>query len=140
MRIKAFIILVVLIVSFNSMALAADVVLIINKANPMATVSNQDAQNIFLGKKTTWDTGKKIVLVDQQNQRVLDFFAKSIVKKSSQQYATYWKKALFTGTGIPPKAVDDDAEVKAFITGNKDAIGYISSAALDGSVKKLDLN
>lgn len=140
MRIQAFIVACLLVVSLSSHSLAADVVLIINKANTNSSISDQDAQNIFLGKKTTWNNGKKIVLVDQQNQHVHGLFAKHVVKKTAQQYSTYWKKALFTGTGTPPKFVDDDAEVKAFIAVNKDAIGYISATALDDTVKKLDRN
>lgn len=123
----------------TSACLAEEVLLVVNKANPASSVSEQDAQNIFLGKKTTWNDGRKIVILNQSNARVTESFAKSITNKTAQQYATYWKKALFTGTGTPPKTVEDDAAVKNYIASNKDAVGYISASALDGSVKKLDV-
>lgn len=136
---SAFIAAALLVLSMNSLALAADIVMIINKSNAVSTISYQDIQNIYLGKKTTWESGKRIVPIIQDNPNVHDSFTKQILKKNSQQYATYWKKALFTGAGLPPKAVDGNGEIKALIAGNKDAVGYISADALDSTVKKLEL-
>lgn len=140
MKIQALVFTLLLVLHLNAAANAADVVLIVNKTNASTRIPEHEANNIFLGKKTTWSNGKKIVLVTQQNQQVHDSFAKQVLNKTAQQYALFWKKALFTGAGIPPKTVDNDAEVKAFVAGNKDAIGYISALALDGTVKKVDMN
>jgi ABC-type phosphate transport system substrate-binding protein len=42
---------------------------------------------------------------------------------------------VFTGKGQPPKEMGSTADMKKFVAANPDAIGYIETAAVDGSVK-----
>jgi ABC-type phosphate transport system substrate-binding protein len=64
---------------------------------------------------------------------------KQVVRKTPQQYTTYWKKSLFTGTGLPPKNFANDQEIMTAVAAQPGAIGYISVSSLDASVKKLDI-
>jgi ABC-type phosphate transport system substrate-binding protein len=122
---------------FASSAVAADIVLVVNKSNPVSSLSAQDAKMIYLGNKKSWDNGEKITLYSQYDYAVREDFTGKVLNKTGQQFATYWKKALFTGTGRPPIEVKDDAEMKKFIAIDPRGIGYISSTALDDSVKAL---
>lgn len=137
---RALIIQLVLVVMvFTSSAVAADIILVVNKNNPNATLSKQEAKMIYLGKKKSWSNGEKINLYSQYDFQTRDSFARKWVNKSGQQFTTYWKKALFTGTGRPPVEVKNDDEMKKFIIADPKGIGFISSAALDGSVKAVQL-
>lgn len=118
---------------------AADFAVIANKANPVSDMAAKDVKSIFEGKKTSWPNGASVIVVTQDGPAVHEAFTKEIVKKTPSQFALYWKKALFTGTGNPPKNFPNDAEVKAFVAANENAIGYISPGALDDTVKKLEL-
>ena len=124
---------------FTSTAIAADIVLVVNKSNPVESLSKQDAQMIYLGKMKSWVNGDKIMLYSQYDFQARDAFASKIINKSGQQFATYWKKALFTGTGRPPVEVKDSAEMKKFIAADPRGIGYISATDLDDSVKILTI-
>jgi len=119
--------------------LAADVVLVVNPSNPLASLDATIAKKIFLGKKGSWDNGDKVILYSQYDAEVTDSFTRAVLNKSAQQFNTFWKKALFTGTGHPPVEVRDDAEMKKYIAADPRGIGYISREALDGSVKLVTL-
>lgn len=123
-----------------STVLAADYVLITHKSNPVTSLSAQDAKNYYLGKQTTWSNGTKVTVYTQSSSPIHTTFLKQIVRKSPQQYTTYWKKSLFTGTGLPPKDFAGDDEMKKAVAAQPGSLGYISANALDGSVKKVDVN
>ena len=125
---------------FASSAVAADIVLVVHRSNPISSLSAQDAKMIYLGNKKSWDNGEKITLYSQYDYAVREDFTGKVLSKSGQQFATYWKKALFTGTGRPPIEVKDDAEMKKFIAIDPRGIGYITGTALDDSVKALPIN
>lgn len=136
---KYLVSLVMVMMLFATTAMATDVVLVVNKANPVASLSDKIAKKIFLGKKGSWDSGDKIMLYSQYDAQITDSFARKVLNKSAQQFATFWKKALFTGTGRPPIEVKDDAEMLKFIAADPRGIGYISRSAVDGSVKVIKL-
>lgn len=125
---------------FSSTALAADYILVVNKANAVSTMSQKDAKKIFLGKKSSWSNGERVILYSQKNPDLTRSFTEGVVKKSPQQFMVFWKKALFTGTGKPPVEVTDDNQMKQSIAGDMRGIGYISASALDDTVKKLIIN
>jgi len=118
---------------------AEDVVLVTHPNNQISSLKMQEVKNIFLGKKSSWADGQNIVVFIQQDNDATSTFSKEYLSKSPQQFFTYWKKALFTGTGNPPIILGNDSEMKAFISAKTSSIGYISSDALDGSVKELKI-
>jgi len=118
-------------------AIAAEYTLITDPANPVSVLSEKDAKNFYLGKKTVWENGQHVTVFTQTASAAHILFLKDVLSKTPQQYATYWKKSLFTGTGLPPKDLDSDAAVKAAVAAQPGSVGYISSGSLDGSVKAL---
>ncbi len=120
-------------------AYAADFALIVNQSNPENSISRGDAKSIFLGKKSTWPNGVAIKPVLQKKAAIHKGFTKAITGKSSKQYANFWRKATFTGTGVSPKSLSSDAEVVTFVAANAGAIGYVSPAAAGDSVKTLQV-
>jgi ABC-type phosphate transport system substrate-binding protein len=138
MRLLKTITLLVLLV-FTSSAAFAGIAVVVNKANPIDQLSDDEVKNIFLGKKTTWSDGKTIVPVTQEGTPRHEQFTEGLLGKTVHQFTIYWKKALFTGTGIAPKSFKSDGDVNAFINANPFAIGYIDEKSLDGSVKRVTL-
>lgn len=118
---------------------AADYVLVVNRNNPVNSITGQEANLIFLGKKTVWPGGRTVTIVLQDGKRTHAAFVKGLLGRSPRQYTIYWKKALFTGTAIPPRSLKGDSDVKAFVASNRDAVGYISPDALDDSVRVLEV-
>jgi len=129
-----------LLVALATSAAAAEFVLIVNPNNSVSSLTARDAKNIFLGKKGNWDNGSTVVLYSQLDSELTNAFAKDVLGKSAQQFSTFWKKALFTGTGRPPIELKSDAEMKKFIAADPKGVGYISATAVDGSVKVVKLH
>ncbi len=109
----------------------AEIAVIVNSA-AAKTPSQSDVANIFLGKD------KSMKGVDQAGWNpVKEAFYAGVTSKNESQLKSYWSGLIFTGKGQPLPSVADDAAVMAKVGAEADAIGYVDSAAVNGSVKVL---
>ena len=122
--------------ALGSLGARADIVVIVNPKNPAASLTAEQVSAIYLGTTTTFPAGGAAALADQSESAGIrnDFYQKATGRSSAQAKAT-WARITFTGKGSPPKELKSDADVKAFVAGDPNAIGYIDSSAVDGSVK-----
>jgi ABC-type phosphate transport system substrate-binding protein len=130
-------ILPVLLLGLASLAgfAQAEIAIVVNPANANA-VSADDLNRLFLGRASSFADGGKATPVNQaEGQPARDEFDSKVLNRSAAQLKAYWSKLVFTGKGTPPKELADDAAVKAAVAADASAIGYISSANVDGSVK-----
>lgn len=110
----------------------AEVVVVVGAKSPAASLSKEQASDIFLGKATN------LTPLDQPESSPLrdDFYSK-VTGKSAAQAKSYWSKLSFTGKGTPPKEAQNSADIKKLVAENPNLIGYIEKSAVDGSVKVL---
>jgi ABC-type phosphate transport system substrate-binding protein len=110
----------------------AEVVVVVGAKSPAASLSKEQASDIFLGKATN------LTPLDQPESSPLrdDFYSK-VTGKSAAQAKSYWSKLSFTGKGTPPKEAQNSADIKKQLADNPNLIGYIEKSAVDGSVKVL---
>lgn len=124
-------------ISFFSLA---EVVVVVHPSNS-ATLDTKSVQRIFLGKEKKFADGKEAIPINQvPSTSARDSFDTNTLGRSSTQIAAYWSKLVFTGKGIPPKELDNDAAVLAIVADNPNAIGYVDSASVTGAVKAISLN
>ena len=124
-----------LLVMALSFSVQAEISVIVNPANANA-VSADDLNRLFLGRASSFADGSKATPLNlAEGQVSRDEFDSKVLNRSSAQLKAYWSKLVFTGKGTPPKELADDAAVKAAVAADSSAIGYISSASVDGSVK-----
>ena len=132
MRIIKTALLLTALLSANAFA---EIAVVVNPANANA-VSADDLNRLFLGRASSFADGSKATPLNlAEGQAARDEFDSKVLSRSSAQLKAYWSKLVFTGKGTPPKELADDAAVKAAVAGDASAIGYISSANVDGSVK-----
>lgn len=116
-------------------AWAADVVVIVNKANTNA-VDKTFVVKIYTGEAKNWPDGGPVFALDQaEDNPIRTDFNSSVLGKSSGNMKALWAQNIFAGKGLPPKVVDADAEVKKVVGTNKNAIGYIKASSIDDTVK-----
>jgi ABC-type phosphate transport system substrate-binding protein len=140
MKQRAIITFILLMAFFSpALSLAADVVIVANENVPAASLAAKDVKQIFLGNKTSWDNGDKIVFVVQDRTDAADVFLKAYVKKSASQYDNYWKKQVFTGKGKAPQSFSSDQELVKFVSETPGAIGYVSSGATTENTKTISV-
>ncbi|NNJ98801.1 MAG: hypothetical protein HKP58_00155 [Desulfatitalea sp.] len=117
-------------------SLAEGVTIVVNKEVPVESVSADDIHKIFLGKKTTWESGEKIIFAVWADSKTQAVFFREYVKKSPPQFKNYWKSMVFTGKGTMPSTFKSEEEVLEFVKSTKGAIAFVSEAE-DKEVKKV---
>jgi ABC-type phosphate transport system substrate-binding protein len=122
-----------------ALSMASDAVVIANGDVTASSLGADDIKKIFLGKKTTWDNGNKIVLVVQDRTATGDAFLKAYVKKTASQYDNYWKKQVFTGKGKAPQSFSSDKEIADYVAQTPGAIGYVSAGFGTGNAKTISV-
>lgn len=111
------------------------VIMVVSRDNPTRALSRQEVQDIFLGRSTQFPDGRRAVPVDQSpDSAVRQAFNSDLLERSPAQIRSHWAKIIFTGRGRPPVDVADDDAVKAAITSNAHAIGYIRPDQVDDRV------
>lgn len=118
---------------------AQDVVIIANPDVPASSLSSEDIQKIFIGQKTEWENGSKIIFFTMGEATTNEAFLEKYVGKSSAQFNTFWKKQVFTGKGSMPKSSANDQEMVSNVTSQSGAIGYVSTGADLGSAKTISI-
>lgn len=118
------------------MAAQAQVAVVVNPKSAAANMTAEQVANIFLGKSNALPSGGAAAPVDQpESAAIRETFYTKVTGKNSAQVKAAWSRLVFSGKATPPKEVGSSAEVKKFVAGNPDAIGYIEKSAVDGSVK-----
>ena len=121
-----------------SQAAVSDIVVVVNKDNPITTISQKEGKKIFLGVSRHFQHGAKIDLVDQKgNGELREDFYSLIAEKTVSQINSRWAGLIFSGEAIPPDQVNDSAEVIQWLEDHPNGIGYIDSAFIDERVKTI---
>lgn len=127
---KLIISLAVATLAAAALPASAEIVVIVNKANPATRMFSEQASQFFLGKSNMFTP------VDQSESAPIraEFYHK-VADKDPSQVKAIWSKLVFTGKGQPPKEYTSNAEVKKAVAADPKAIGYIDKSAVDDTVK-----
>jgi ABC-type phosphate transport system substrate-binding protein len=114
----------------------AQVAVIVNPKNASASLTAAQVADIFLGKSNALPGGGTAQPADLPDASpVREQFYTKVTGKNAAQVKAGWSRLVFSGKATPPKELGSAADVKKFVAGNPDAIGYIEKSAVDGSVK-----
>ena len=120
-------------IAFPAMMPAAETFILNAKAATPA-LSDDELKDLFLGRRTAWSDGSKVVVVVLRNGASHDALLK-LLGKSSSQFTTGWKKLVFTGKGAMPEQVDNEDELVDFVAKNPGAIALVETNKLKDGVK-----
>jgi ABC-type phosphate transport system substrate-binding protein len=110
----------------------AEVVIVAGANSQAASLTRDQASDIFLGKSTAFTP------LDQPASSALrDEFYSKVTGKSAAQAKSHWSKLSFTGRGTPPKEGRNSDDIKRQVSGNPKLLGYIEKSDVDSSVKVL---
>ena len=126
--------LLAVLLSVTSVAQAG--VVVMSSKSDVSSLSKAQVAQIFMAKTDALPNGRVAKPIDQaEGAAVRNEFYDKVADKSAAQMKAYWSQLTFTGKAQPPRKVSGDAAVKAALGDNPAAVGYISDAAVDGSVK-----
>jgi ABC-type phosphate transport system substrate-binding protein len=117
---------------------AAEDTVIVNPALQLTALDEDALKDIYLGKKTSWDDGSRVVVVVLKEGPSHDHLLQRL-NKSSPQFLTGWKKLVFTGKGTMPEMVESEDALVAMVSKTPGAIGFIDKGRLKDGVKALPL-
>lgn len=114
---------------------------VVNKENKLASLTTDDLTRIFLGKKTLWDSGTRIVpVMPEEESPTGELFLSGTLKKSVSQFRAYWKRLLFSGGGAVPKVFRNHDQLLDFVARQPGAIGVVEASAVDDRVRVLEIS
>jgi ABC-type phosphate transport system substrate-binding protein len=114
--------------------------IVINKKNPVSTMTRDEVSKIFLKKNPRWENGELMLPVDLiSTNPVREIFSRSVHQKPLSVIKVYWQKKIYSGIDLPPAEKMNDAEVLTFVSNHIGAIGYVSDKADLKSVKELQV-
>lgn len=116
----------------------AELVVIVNPKNPIATLSTEQVSQLFLGKSAAFPGGGAATPLNfSEGSALRDEFYTKVTDKSPGQVKAYWAKQMFSGKSSPPKELASTADVKKAVAADPAAIGYVEKSALDATVKSV---
>lgn len=115
----------------------AGVAVIVNSKSSLESVNQTEVVNLYLNKSKSLQ-GERLVPVDQaKGLATRAEFYQNVVNKSESQLRAYWSRLIFTGKGLPPVEIGNDAMVLDKIANDENAIGYVASDKVTSAVKVL---
>lgn len=118
-----------------SVASAQEAFVIGNQTISQDTLSPNDIEQIFLGRKTRWSDDQDIRFVVLKGGDVHERFVKSYLSKTPSQFQAFWKMKIFTGQGKAPLSFDKPEDILAYVSSTPGAIGYIPANLPHDNVK-----
>jgi ABC-type phosphate transport system substrate-binding protein len=113
----------------------ADGALVVSSDSSIGSVDESTVSRLFLGRASEID-GVAVTLINQdEGEDIRTEFENEVLGKTGARLRSYWSRLVFTGKAQPPEEVGGDADVKAYLADNPDAVGYISAGSVDSSVK-----
>jgi ABC-type phosphate transport system substrate-binding protein len=120
-------ILAISALSSPSAAGAQEFTVIVNAANPIASMPRDDVAKLFLKKTIAWQSGQPVAPVELPvATKAREAFARTVLNKSIPQVKSYWQQQIFSGRDVPPPEKQSENDVVAFVRSNPGAIGYVS--------------
>lgn len=106
---------------------AEPLVVIVNKDNPIPSLSNGDVQKYFLIKIKNWNEGGRVKPINRANKSPeKKEFITSILGMTIQDYEQYWISMKQKTGETEPKVVRSSKFVLRIISQNKEGIGYLA--------------
>lgn len=122
----------------SAAAVSADIAVVAHPSLTVDALTVEQVRELFSGKTHRLPDGTPVKVIDQPDSRPArsEFYLK-VLHQTPEQAKSYWAKQIFSGAGVPPPVVMDDAAVKKWVGRHPEGIGYIDVTAVDDSIKVL---
>jgi ABC-type phosphate transport system substrate-binding protein len=113
---------------------AQEYTVVVNAANPVTSLTEDEVGRIFLKKTGRWPAGGAIAPVDlAKGAGARESFSKAVHGRGVNAIASYWQQQIFAGKDVPPPEQATEADVLAFVRDNAGAIGYVAAGTALGA-------
>lgn len=110
-------------------------VVIVNKANPVKTLSVAELRRIFMKQTRMWPHAESIVPVDwDATSPIRAAFSQQVLARSVREMADYWVQQSVTQGLAPPSTQRSTRALLRFVASVAGAIGYVPVGEADATV------
>jgi ABC-type phosphate transport system substrate-binding protein len=120
----------------DSRAASEDLVVIVNKTNPLNAIDRDGLRPIFQTTQARWPHGKAAVpfnLPEESSPRKI--FDAAVLGLDPEGVARYWTDRKIRGGERPPRKLSTPSAVVRAIGEDEGGVGYVSPNEANGSVK-----
>lgn len=103
------------------------------------SVTRQEINDIFMGKKLFWKDRTKIHVAHLEAGKVTEAFLKEYLKITPGQYRMHQQKMVFTGPKASQLYLKSSRKMVEFVSMTPGAIGYVDSNDLPSGVESLSV-
>lgn len=121
----------------NAGTISEPLAIVVNRSNPVDSLTFAELRNIFLGNRNYWTNGKRITIVmrepgDPTRLTIL----RDVCAMNEDQFKNHFLHGLFTGEIlVSPKILVSPSGMRKFVFNVPGAIGYLRLEDLDDTVK-----
>jgi ABC-type phosphate transport system substrate-binding protein len=126
------------VLSWATGSAAGDDVLavIVNKANPVSALGQNDLRPIFQTTKKTWGFGEDAIPINLPEDSALrNDFDHAVLGLDPERVARYWTDRKVRGGARPPLRVPTTGAVLKAVATKPGAVGYVRLSEVNKSVK-----
>ena len=112
------------------------VVVIVNNANPVQSLSVLELRRIFTKQSRMWPHGEPVVPVDWDSTHYLrSVFSKDALDRTVREMQEYWVQQSMTQGLTPPSTQRSARAVLRFVASVPGAISYVPPSEVDETVR-----
>lgn len=115
-------------------------VIVVNKANPVKSLSVTELRRIFTKQTRMWPHAESMVPVDwDATSEIRQAFSRQVLNRSVREMAEYWVQQSVTQGLAPPTTQKSSRAVLRFVASVPGAISYMPPGEVDDSVNIVKL-
>lgn len=109
-------------------AARAEVILVTSADSNVEALSREEAEQLYLGRRSSLADGRPLLLLDLPPGPVRDHFYRVLTGKNPSQIRAYWSRMVFTGRALPPRESTSPADARRLLLENPGTVGYLPAA------------
>ncbi len=114
---------------------APSFVVVVNKANPVTTLSVLELRRIFMKQTRMWSHAESVVPVDwDATSPQREEFSRLVLGRTVREMGDYWVQQGVTQGLTPPSTQRSARAMLRFVASVPGAIGYVPAAEVDDTV------
>ncbi|EWH08475.1 hypothetical protein DS2_17080 [Catenovulum agarivorans DS-2] len=115
---------------------AAELVVVVNKENPVEQLSLTNVIDIYTGRYMAFPNGTSAEPVDLPNESSYkENFYFQATGLSLAKINSYWARLKFTGRYLPPIELDTPSDALKYVQKNPNAVAYVDEQYVTDKVK-----
>ena len=122
-----------------SATLHGEELVIVNPATTDTAIGHHTLQSLYFGRKRSLPSGEHVEILILDGGPTHQAFMANELATTPDEFATAWKRMVFSGQGKSPASFASEADLVAYVAAHPGTLGYCDGATAHDAVKVLKL-